>query len=120
MGRGPLLSSHLWNCPLIAVYLETYGCQMNVNDTEISSGSILQKSGYLRTSNLQEVYTFPLFPVSWGWVRFAFVLVLRWSFRTGCGLVRTESWREVRNMGSRCTLLQLFQNFIGAHLQARN
>ncbi|KAM5304813.1 mitochondrial tRNA methylthiotransferase CDK5RAP1 isoform 1-T1 [Glossophaga mutica] len=35
------------------VYLETYGCQMNVNDTEIA-WSILQKSGYLRTDNLQE------------------------------------------------------------------
>ncbi|KAK1337398.1 hypothetical protein QTO34_002024, partial [Cnephaeus nilssonii] len=35
------------------VYLETYGCQMNVNDAEIA-WSILQKSGYLRTSNLQE------------------------------------------------------------------
>ncbi|GAB5569278.1 mitochondrial tRNA methylthiotransferase CDK5RAP1 [Prionailurus iriomotensis] len=36
------------------VYLETYGCQMNVNDTEIA-WSVLQKSGYLRTRNLQEV-----------------------------------------------------------------
>ncbi|XP_060086467.1 mitochondrial tRNA methylthiotransferase CDK5RAP1 isoform X2 [Heteronotia binoei] len=35
------------------VYLETYGCQMNVNDTEIA-WSILQRSGYLRTSSLQE------------------------------------------------------------------
>ncbi|KFO31468.1 CDK5 regulatory subunit-associated protein 1 isoform X2 [Fukomys damarensis] len=35
------------------VYLETYGCQMNVNDTDIA-WSILQKSGYLRTGNLQE------------------------------------------------------------------
>ncbi|KAL8179868.1 UNVERIFIED_CONTAM: CDK5 regulatory subunit associated protein 1 [Gekko kuhli] len=35
------------------VYLETYGCQMNVNDTEIA-WSILQKSGYLRTSRLEE------------------------------------------------------------------
>ncbi|XP_069351535.1 mitochondrial tRNA methylthiotransferase CDK5RAP1 isoform X2 [Eulemur rufifrons] len=35
------------------VYFETYGCQMNVNDTEIA-WSILQKSGYLRTSHLQE------------------------------------------------------------------
>lgn len=35
------------------VYLETYGCQMNVNDTEIA-WSILQKNGYLRTSDLQE------------------------------------------------------------------
>ncbi|XP_054836537.1 mitochondrial tRNA methylthiotransferase CDK5RAP1 [Eublepharis macularius] len=35
------------------VYLETYGCQMNVNDTEIA-WSILQRSGYLRTSRLEE------------------------------------------------------------------
>ncbi|XP_037352755.1 mitochondrial tRNA methylthiotransferase CDK5RAP1 [Talpa occidentalis] len=35
------------------VYLETYGCQMNVNDTEIA-WSILQKNGYLRTSDLKE------------------------------------------------------------------
>ncbi|KAM5245636.1 mitochondrial tRNA methylthiotransferase CDK5RAP1 [Ctenodactylus gundi] len=35
------------------VYLETYGCQMNVNDTEIA-WSILQRSGYQRTSDLQE------------------------------------------------------------------
>ncbi|XP_015276372.1 PREDICTED: CDK5 regulatory subunit-associated protein 1 [Gekko japonicus] len=35
------------------VYLETYGCQMNVNDTEIT-WSILQRSGYLRTSRLEE------------------------------------------------------------------
>ncbi|XP_028591473.2 mitochondrial tRNA methylthiotransferase CDK5RAP1 isoform X1 [Podarcis muralis] len=35
------------------VYLETYGCQMNVNDTEIA-WSILQKNGYLRTSSLEE------------------------------------------------------------------
>ncbi|XP_006003204.1 CDK5 regulatory subunit-associated protein 1 [Latimeria chalumnae] len=35
------------------VYFETYGCQMNVNDTEIAS-SILQCNGYLRTKNLTE------------------------------------------------------------------
>ncbi|XP_020846406.1 mitochondrial tRNA methylthiotransferase CDK5RAP1 [Phascolarctos cinereus] len=35
------------------VYLETYGCQMNVNDTEIA-WSILQKNGYLRTNSLHE------------------------------------------------------------------
>ncbi|KAJ7332263.1 hypothetical protein JRQ81_014443 [Phrynocephalus forsythii] len=35
------------------VYLETYGCQMNVNDTEIA-WSILHKSGYLRTHKLEE------------------------------------------------------------------
>ncbi|XP_029990111.1 mitochondrial tRNA methylthiotransferase CDK5RAP1 [Sphaeramia orbicularis] len=35
------------------VYFETYGCQMNVNDTEIA-WSILQKKGYQRTGNLKE------------------------------------------------------------------
>ncbi|OCT62707.1 CDK5 regulatory subunit associated protein 1 L homeolog isoform X1 [Xenopus laevis] len=30
------------------IYLETYGCQMNVNDTEIA-WSILQQNGYVRT-----------------------------------------------------------------------
>ncbi|KAM9527950.1 mitochondrial tRNA methylthiotransferase CDK5RAP1 [Guaruba guarouba] len=35
------------------VYLETYGCQMNVNDTEIA-WAILQKSGYTRTKQVDE------------------------------------------------------------------
>ncbi|NXQ92376.1 CK5P1 protein, partial [Nyctibius grandis] len=35
------------------VYLETYGCQMNVNDTEIA-WAILQKNGYARTWDLAE------------------------------------------------------------------
>ncbi|XP_053575127.1 mitochondrial tRNA methylthiotransferase CDK5RAP1 [Bombina bombina] len=35
------------------VYMETYGCQMNVNDTEIA-WSILQKSGYTRTNTVDE------------------------------------------------------------------
>ncbi|NXS64008.1 CK5P1 protein, partial [Brachypteracias leptosomus] len=35
------------------VYLETYGCQMNVNDTEIA-WAILQSSGYTRTRELTE------------------------------------------------------------------
>ncbi|KAM8996541.1 mitochondrial tRNA methylthiotransferase CDK5RAP1 [Ara ararauna] len=35
------------------VYLETYGCQMNVNDTEIA-WAILQKSGYTRTKRVDE------------------------------------------------------------------
>ena len=66
--------------PFIAVYLETYGCQMNVNDTEIA-WSILQKSGYLRTSSLQEVLEF-LAAVSWAWApllwcRFLDALYLR-------------------------------------------
>ncbi|XP_075294466.1 mitochondrial tRNA methylthiotransferase CDK5RAP1 isoform X1 [Opisthocomus hoazin] len=35
------------------VYLETYGCQMNVSDTEIA-WAILQQSGYARTERLEE------------------------------------------------------------------
>uniref|UniRef100_A0A8C5QAA0 Mitochondrial tRNA methylthiotransferase CDK5RAP1 n=1 Tax=Leptobrachium leishanense TaxID=445787 RepID=A0A8C5QAA0_9ANUR len=35
------------------VYLETYGCQMNVSDTEIA-WSVLQRSGYVRTSSVAE------------------------------------------------------------------
>lgn len=35
------------------VYFETYGCQMNVNDTEIA-WSILQRKGYQRTANVNE------------------------------------------------------------------
>ncbi|XP_056324727.1 CDK5 regulatory subunit-associated protein 1 isoform X3 [Danio aesculapii] len=35
------------------VYFETYGCQMNTNDTEIA-WSILQKAGYSRTHELQK------------------------------------------------------------------
>ncbi|NWT70326.1 CK5P1 protein, partial [Prunella himalayana] len=35
------------------VYLETYGCQMNVSDTEIA-WAILQKNGYARTKELAE------------------------------------------------------------------
>ena len=35
------------------VYIETYGCQMNVNDTEVIF-SILEKSGYDRTEDINE------------------------------------------------------------------
>uniref|UniRef100_A0A8C6UHG3 Mitochondrial tRNA methylthiotransferase CDK5RAP1 n=1 Tax=Neogobius melanostomus TaxID=47308 RepID=A0A8C6UHG3_9GOBI len=35
------------------VYFETYGCQMNVNDTDIAM-SILQKKGYQQTKHLNE------------------------------------------------------------------
>uniref|UniRef100_A0A3B3ZTG3 MTTase N-terminal domain-containing protein n=1 Tax=Periophthalmus magnuspinnatus TaxID=409849 RepID=A0A3B3ZTG3_9GOBI len=35
------------------VYFETYGCQMNVNDTDIAM-SILQSNGYQRTKNLNQ------------------------------------------------------------------
>lgn len=48
---------------LISVYFETYGCQMNVNDTEIA-WSILQKKGYQRTADLKQVFIikFEVFP----------------------------------------------------------
>jgi len=39
---------------VVAVCFETYGCQMNVNDTEIA-WSILQKKGYQRTTDINEV-----------------------------------------------------------------
>ncbi|CAH1405557.1 unnamed protein product [Nezara viridula] len=35
------------------VYIDVYGCQMNVNDTEIV-WSILESSGYAKTNNIQE------------------------------------------------------------------
>ena len=40
----------------ITVCFETYGCQMNVNDTEIA-WSILQKKGYERTTDFTEVWS---------------------------------------------------------------
>ena len=35
------------------VYIETYGCQMNVNDTEVIF-AILEKAGYQRTESIEE------------------------------------------------------------------
>ncbi|MBR5384899.1 MAG: tRNA (N6-isopentenyl adenosine(37)-C2)-methylthiotransferase MiaB, partial [Bacteroidales bacterium] len=35
------------------IYIETYGCQMNVNDTEVIF-SILAKAGYDRTEDIAE------------------------------------------------------------------
>lgn len=37
-----------------AVYFETYGCQMNVSDTEVA-WSILKDAGYSRTTSMAEV-----------------------------------------------------------------
>lgn len=48
----------LITCCLVVVYLETYGCQMNVNDTDVA-WAILQKNGYLRTKSLEEVGLLP-------------------------------------------------------------
>ncbi|XP_016158616.1 PREDICTED: tRNA-2-methylthio-N(6)-dimethylallyladenosine synthase-like [Ficedula albicollis] len=53
MGCGQELDRVLHHMPFVAVYLETYGCQMNVNDTEIV-WAILQKNGYARTKKLDE------------------------------------------------------------------
>ncbi|XP_069571755.1 mitochondrial tRNA methylthiotransferase CDK5RAP1 isoform X1 [Brachyistius frenatus] len=52
-GKHAYLSEHLEMGNSRKVYFETYGCQMNVNDTEIA-WSILQKKGYQRTVDLNE------------------------------------------------------------------
>ena len=39
--------------PMKKAYIETYGCQMNVNDTEVIF-AILQKAGYERTESMEE------------------------------------------------------------------
>lgn len=60
-----VISLQFWNQKLVPnlffitymankkVYIETYGCQMNVNDTEVIF-SILKKAGYDRTENMDE------------------------------------------------------------------
>ncbi|KAK1797943.1 hypothetical protein P4O66_007995 [Electrophorus voltai] len=47
------LKKVVWRSYGKVLYFETYGCQMNVNDTEIA-WSILQKGGYVRTHELSE------------------------------------------------------------------
>jgi hypothetical protein len=39
-----------------SVYIESYGCQMNINDTEIVYG-IMQKEGYHKADNIETVHT---------------------------------------------------------------
>lgn len=39
---------------LLTVYFEVYGCQMNVNDTEVA-WSILKDAGYIKTTDVKEV-----------------------------------------------------------------
>lgn len=65
----------------LVVYFETYGCQMNVNDTEIA-WSILQKGGYQRTAELSEV---PFSPCNYGiFTKECFSLILNYvTFLTG-------------------------------------
>lgn len=38
---------------MLLVFIEVYGCQMNVNDAEIV-WSILQSKGYVKTNNIYE------------------------------------------------------------------
>ena len=45
----------VFNYQTILVFFQIYGCQMNVNDTEIA-WSILKNSGYCRTSYVDEVF----------------------------------------------------------------
>ena len=40
-------------CTMKKAYIETYGCQMNVNDTEVIF-SILEGEGYERTESMEE------------------------------------------------------------------
>ncbi|KAK1784034.1 hypothetical protein P4O66_021755 [Electrophorus voltai] len=47
------LKKVVWRSYGKVLYFETFGCQMNVNDTEIA-WSILQKGGYVRTHELSE------------------------------------------------------------------
>ena len=46
----PYLSPEMLRGDGLRVYLDVYGCQMNVNDTEVV-WSILEDQGYLRTLN---------------------------------------------------------------------
>ncbi|KAK7107160.1 hypothetical protein V1264_015121 [Littorina saxatilis] len=52
-GSVPYINPKMLHGNQRKVYFQTYGCQMNVSDTEIA-WSILQKSGYTRTSNVTD------------------------------------------------------------------
>jgi len=41
-------------CVCVSVYIETYGCQMNVNDAEIA-WSILRSHGFTQATNIRDV-----------------------------------------------------------------
>ena len=46
---------------MFVVNFETYGCQMNVNDTEIA-WTFLKQNGFKLAPNINEVYISVLFP----------------------------------------------------------
>jgi len=48
-----------WLCVCVfTVYIETYGCQMNVSDTEIA-WSVLHSHGFCQATNIRDVSTLP-------------------------------------------------------------
>ena len=49
---------------MFSVYFETYGCQMNVNDTEIAT-AILQQNGYEKTDDILKVVILDISVWSW-------------------------------------------------------
>lgn len=53
MGSVPYISPEILHGHQRKVYFQTYGCQMNVSDTEIA-WSILKKNGYTRTAIVSE------------------------------------------------------------------
>ncbi|XP_041316592.1 uncharacterized protein LOC121349868, partial [Pyrgilauda ruficollis] len=73
-GPSPELAPEPGSTPAAPkVYLETYGCQMNVSDTEIV-WAILQKNGYARTKELAEADV---------------VLLVTCSVRVPCNVAKT-------------------------------
>jgi len=54
IGDRSVRESSLCACLCVSVHIETYGCQMNVNDTEIA-WSILRSHGFTQAANLQDV-----------------------------------------------------------------
>jgi len=41
-------------CVCVSVFIETYGCQMNVSDVEIA-WSILRSHGFIQATNIRDV-----------------------------------------------------------------
>ena len=53
---GSIAMVHIKCKPFSPVYFESYGCQMNVNDTEVA-WAVLEGVGYSKTSAVDEVCT---------------------------------------------------------------
>lgn len=63
----------------VSVFLEIYGCQMNVNDAEIVL-SVLQSNGYVKTNELKEA---------------DIILILTCAIRDGA---EGKIWERLRNL----------------------